>query len=470
MNEARNTQYAWHAIFLAGFFLRFHDLARQSLWLDEAYTWDMIVAHDWAGVWGAMLYWSNVSPLAYVLTKLILPVFGANEFTLRLPGAFFGWLAIPVVYRLGRAMFDGRVGLVAAAFVAFSPFAVWYAREARAYGLYLFLSALALWGFVRAERGRGWAFYILASAALYLTHYISALYVYAQAAYILTQLRRQPALLRRWALAQLPAVAPVAVWGIAFLSQRRLISAMDWIPAVTLFTPVQTLWNFVSGDAAQPSPPMVVGSLVLLGLLAWGARSRSPQVQLLLWWLVLPLATAWLFSLRKPSYVDRYFEPGLVAVALLAAVGLAILPRQWRGAVTAVVVLGVLLGSTRLFVDPAFAKEDWRGAARLIEAENLPIGVPDPESPLALTPYLSPQAKFVLARTGDELSKRLAEGPFVLVLRSPHDSAHALSKSALFDPLEEGPTFFQQWRAANPDVPLEVRSFTGLALIVIGEK
>ncbi|MEK7325672.1 MAG: hypothetical protein AAB217_10505, partial [Chloroflexota bacterium] len=137
---------------------------------------------------------------------------------------------------------------------------------------------------------------------------------------------------------------------------------------------------------------MVVGSLVLLGLGAWGARSRSPQVQLLSWWLVLPLATAWLFSLRKPSYVDRYFEPGLVAVALLAAVGLATLPRQWRGAVTALAVLGVLFGSARLFVDPAFAKEDWRGVAQLIEAENLPIGIPDPESPLALTPYLSPPA------------------------------------------------------------------------------
>jgi uncharacterized membrane protein len=468
MNGTRNTQYALLAILLAGFFLRFHDLARQSLWLDEAYTWDMIVSHDWAGVWGAMLYWSNVSPLSYVLTKLILPVFGANEFTLRLPGAFFGWLAIPVVYRLGQALFDRRVGLAAAAFVAFSPFAVWYAREARAYGLYLFLSALALWGFVRAERGRGWAFYILASAALYITHYISALYVYAQAVYILTQLRRQPALLRRWSLAQLPAVAPAAVWVIAFLSQRRLISAMDWIPAATLFTPLQTLWNFVSGDAAQPSPPVVVGSLVLLGLLAWGARSRSSQAQLLSWWLVLPLATAWLFSLRKPSYVDRYFEPAILSVALLVAIGILSLPGWARRVSVMLTVGGLLFASARLSVDPKFAKEDWRGGAQMIAAKGLPVSVPDPESPLALSPYISPT--YVLTRTEDELSRQAATGPFVLVLRSPHESAHALSKSAPFEPRTEGPPFFRQWLANNPAAPLEIHSFTGFALIVIGEK
>jgi hypothetical protein len=56
----------------------------------------------------------------------------------------------------------------------------------------------------------------------------------------------------------------------------------------------------------------------------------------------------------------------------------------------------------------------------------------------------------------------------VLVLRSPHESAHAFAKSAPFDPLTEGPAFFRQWRALHPAVPLAVKPFAGLALLVIG--
>nr|MBI2904111.1 glycosyltransferase family 39 protein [Chloroflexota bacterium] len=457
------------ALLLAGFFLRVHALGRQSLWVDEAYTWGVVARTSWRDVWAAMLAVSDVSPLAYVIAKLGAPLFGVTEFGLRLTGALAGWLAIPVVYRLGRAMMGGRVGALAAAIVAVSPFAVWYSQDARPYGLYLLLSALALWGFWRARGGRGWALFIASSAALYLTHYVAALFVYAQAAYILTQLRRSPKLLRQWAGAQAVAVLPVAAWVAAFLAQRQLLTSLSWIPPVTILTPLQTLWNFASGDAARWSLPMIAGVLVLLALMALGARTHRTARALLLWWLILPLLAAWLFSLRRPAYVDRYFLPGLLTVALLLAAGLLRLPRLWRVAGTALTLAGLLIASTRLYTDPQFAKEDWRGAAAAIQADGLKVGVPDVESALGLTPYIAPQVKFSFARNAAELSARLAEGPFVLILRSPHESAHALTESVPFEPLTEGPGFFLQWRAAHAGVPLSVRRFTGLALVVVGK-
>jgi hypothetical protein len=207
--------------------------------------------------------------------------------------------------------------------------------------------------------------------------------------------------------------------------------------------------------------------LILLAVLVWGARSGSNPVQLLLWWLCLPLATAWLFSLRRPSYVDRYFEPAIISVALLAAVGLATLPRWGKRIGIVLAVGGMLLASARLSVDPKFAKEDWRGGAQLIQVLGLRVGISDLESPLALSPYVSPQYEW--ARTEAELSEQLAKGPLVLVLRSPHESAHALSKSAPFDPLTEGPSLLKQWLRDNPSVPAEVCPFTGLALIILGK-
>lgn len=468
--ESRIPHYVLLAVLLAGFALRVRALGAQSFWLDEAYTWGVVVNTDWRSVWGAMLAVSDTSPLSYVLAKLAAPLFGVSEFGLRLTSAVFGWLAIAVTYRLGRGMFGRGAGVLAVAFIALSPFAVWYARDARPYGLYLFLSALTLWSFWRAARGRGWGLYVGASAALYLTHYVSALFAYAQAIYSLTQLRRQPLLIRKWALAQSIAVLPVAGWVAAFLARRQHLTANSWIPPVTLFAPLQTLWNFVSGDAARWTLLMAVGLILLAALIAWGARSRSSAAQLLLWWLCLPLFTGWIFSFRLPAYVDRFFEPAILSVAILSAAGSIGLPRRWREVSIAFVLVGLLAGSIRLFVDPTYAKEDWRGAARTIEAEALTVGLPDAESLLGLTPYISSPVKFDFARTADELSARLAAGGFVLVLRSPRDSAHALSKSAPFDPLTEGPEFFLQWRAANPNVPVEVRRFTGLALVVIGSR
>jgi len=455
-------------VLLLGAFLRFHELGRQSFWVDEAYTWGVVVNTTWLTVWKAMLVVSDVSPLPYVITKLSTPLFGTDEFGLRLPSAFLGWLAIAATCRAGRAMFGKTVGLWAAAFIALSPFAVWYSQDARPYGLYLLSGALVLWGFWRAERGQGWGMFILASMAIYVTQYVSALFVYAQVGYILTQVRRQPLLFRKWALAQVVAVIPVAGWVIGFLFLRQPITANTWIPRVTLFTPFSTIWNFVSGDVGMWIP--VLGAAMVIGLMGWGTRSFNPTVQLLLWWLILPLVTAWAFSLRLPAYIDRFFEPAMLTVALLIAAGLTRLPIEIK--VVAVILLAaVMLGGTfRLYNDPIFAKENWRAATQQLEAKGLRVGLPDGESLLGISPYMSPRLseRLAFARDASDLNLRWTEGPFVLVLRSPHDSAHALSKSAPFDPLTEGPMFFRLWRMAHPEVPVTVHQFVGLALVEIG--
>jgi 4-amino-4-deoxy-L-arabinose transferase-like glycosyltransferase len=461
------------AVCVGGFFLRLHDLGKQSFWLDEAYTWGVAVNTTWLNVWQAMLLVSDVSPLPYVLSKLGVPILTSTEFGMRFPSAVFGWLAIPVMYRLGRAMFGASEALLAAAFIALSPFAVWYSRDARPYGLYLVLSAVALWGFHRAARGHGWGVFVMSSAALYLTHYVSALFVYAQAAYLVARMRESRRLFRRWALAQLLAVVPVGAWIIAFLVQHRQLTGNSWIPPVTALTPLYTIWNFASGDAGQSWVGLTGGILVICGLIGWGLyrtpKIRSATIHLLLWWLLLPLAAGWLLSLRLPVYIDRFFEPAILSIALLLARGISLLPKWLRW--TMAIILGVsLLGaSMRLISDPQFAKEDWRGLTSRIQSLGLPVGVADAESLLGVTPYLLPgDVQFEVVRSGDDLTEKSAEGRFVMIWRSPHESAHALSKSAPFDPLTESPEFFRRWLEENPAMPISVYSFTGLALVVIG--
>jgi uncharacterized membrane protein len=466
----RNTQVkiSLLIIFYIGFAFRVHALGAQSFWLDEAYTWGVVTRTTWGDVWGAMLVVSDVSPLYYVLAKLITPLWGASEFGLRLLGAFFGWLAIAVTYRVGRAMFEDRVGMLASAIIALSPFAIWYSQDARPYGLYLFLAALVLWGLHRAERGRGWKIFVAASALLYLTHYVAALFAYAQAVYVLTRLRAKPKLFRQWFVAQAIAAIPITAWVVAFLLQRRPLTANTWIPVVTLLTPLHTIWDFVSGDAAQWTVLMGIGLIALIALMITGARTFSVAAQLLKWWLILPILTAWAFSIRLPAYIDRFFEPALLSVALLFASGLMAVPSsRLRTLMVALTLIAMSFASTRLFSDSTFAKEDWRGVTQKILANNLPVAVMDSETMLGMTPYLPSPLGFVPIRSSADLTNQLAHGSFVLVVRSPHESAHALGEADVFDPLTESPDDVVRWFKTHPEVKITAQRFVGIAVVTI---
>ena len=66
--------------------------------------------------------------------------------------AFFGVLAVAAIYLLGRVAFSPSTGLVAAALMAVSPFAVYLSQEARHYTLPLLLITLALIALIQIQQ------------------------------------------------------------------------------------------------------------------------------------------------------------------------------------------------------------------------------------------------------------------------------------------------------------------------------
>ncbi len=84
------------------------------------------------------------------LDALSLALFGFNqtangiEVIARLPSLMVGLASIPLVYRLGRRMFSGYVGFLAAVLLALEPEAIIWSGRARMYALQTFLVALAL--------------------------------------------------------------------------------------------------------------------------------------------------------------------------------------------------------------------------------------------------------------------------------------------------------------------------------------
>ena len=128
----------------------------RGIWLDEAISIHQarLSLHDLF----RNLYNGDRQPPLYHLTLwLTIRAFGDGEFAVRLPSLIAGTLVIPVLYELGRELYDRRTGLLAAAFAAVSPVLIWYAQEVRMYEFVALFGLLALLTQLRVIRNRAWA-------------------------------------------------------------------------------------------------------------------------------------------------------------------------------------------------------------------------------------------------------------------------------------------------------------------------
>lgn len=131
-----------------GGFLRVLLLATKGMWLDETFS-----------VWMAghsipeLLQWTiridQHPPLYYLLLHYWIALNGDSPYDARLFSVVFGAATIPVIYLIGKRLSGVLVGLAAAAFLAVSPFNIFFAQETRMYTLLTFNAAVAIYALAR---------------------------------------------------------------------------------------------------------------------------------------------------------------------------------------------------------------------------------------------------------------------------------------------------------------------------------
>jgi mannosyltransferase len=124
------------AITVLALFLRLHLLGQDSFWGDEL-TSVRRAQLDWDAFWELMRGPAAMA-LYYVLLRFWI-LLGDSEFTVRLLSVISAVATVPVVYFLGKSLFDARVGLIAALLLAMNAFHIQYSQEARSYSLLLTL-------------------------------------------------------------------------------------------------------------------------------------------------------------------------------------------------------------------------------------------------------------------------------------------------------------------------------------------
>ncbi len=360
------------ALLLLAALLRFPTIATQSIWFDEAATWELM-RKPFGAMLSALPHRESNPPLFYVLEWGWVRVFGDHEFGIRSLAAVAGTLLVAVAFAIGRRIGGDRAGLAAAALVAVNPLLVWFSQEARNYELVALMSAVSLWLFLRAlddRRERAIAWWALASALALCTHYFACFVLAPQVVWLLWRDDR-----RRAVWASVGALALVALALLPMLLEQRgnpYDIAGASIGVRLLQIPKQFLLGY-RGPAALPAG--LLGAALIAGGAWLLARLTAPRVReraLLvgsfgLIGLLLPIAGA----LVGADYLNaRNLLPALVPLAAALAAGFAADgPRRapWLGSA----LLGTLCAlSLAIVVTVAATQEyqrpDWKGLAAAI--------------------------------------------------------------------------------------------------------
>jgi mannosyltransferase len=349
--------------------LRLHSLAAKSFWFDEGVS-VAIARLDWYNF--SRILWrreANMS-LYYFLLHYWL-AFGGGEFFVRALSVLFAAASVPLIYLLGRRLFDSRVGLIAAALLAVNAYHVQYSQDARSYSLMVFLCLLSSLYFLKSlnePSRRNRIAYILSSVLGVYAQFFSLLLVIAQWASLRTLDRRQiPQQIRRdyrWiALLVSPVVIFVATTGTG---------PLRWVQRPGL----RDLWIFVMRLAGNAGPWLLLACAAACAVACipvWrtlGVR-RVPwedwRYRFLLSWLLFPLLLTLGVSLIKPLFVPRYFIFCLPALLLLVARGIARL-RTVALIPALLCVLFVSLQGTAGYYrrDLDIQRDDWRAATQYV--------------------------------------------------------------------------------------------------------
>ena len=442
-------------------------------------------------------------PLLIYLQALSMGLLGVNTFALRLPGALAGALSAPLLFGLGRSIFQDRarqVSLQAALWAALTlSLSTWFISQNRLGLRVALLPPLAIgamWLFVEGWR-RGSCLRLAAAGVLMGL----SVYTYTAARFLpfVFVLAALPDLLRsrsgsrftwrqRWLAMALLAVCAVVVFaplGAYYLSHLTMFADRAgsvmvwnvWQPGSGTTLAQELLWNVGRSVGWFTQLPLPIFLGLAVGIVLAIARARRIEYRLLLiWWAVLLLPA--ILTIENPHLMrslgaapPTYLFVGLgwavTSNWLLQSVGRANLRRALS---TAVFFLGSLFLS--LSSIPAlwsyFTSTEEDGLARIEATANAIVDAAKEGAVyLPLDSYDDPSLRFLLAgsfhrRTSWTVPEIDLSGnqPVSLIQPTNFDNPHLLVRFSPDGWTTLLPPVKTQWLASHQDAAISTTPIT----------
>ena len=313
----------------------------QGFWIDEGLAAG-IASHPLGEIPG-LLRQDGSPPLHYELLHAWAALAGDVDASTRIPSLAAALACIPAGLWAGRSLFGPRAGWACALLAATCPLLTVMAQEARMYSLaaLLGLLAAACWAHAFAFRRRAFAAGFAAALALLL-------YTHTWGVHLAIGTLAGLALVVRAAPDRRPLLRDAALaYGAAALA------FLPWLPTL-LFQAAHTgaPWSDTPGPLKLLDPVWVplgqaAGGAVALAAGGWGLglllRRGGPRERAAIGGLAVTVlaagASGWLVAQAEPGWADRYLALFAGPVLLLAAAGLAALPRRVGVAASVAVVV-----------------------------------------------------------------------------------------------------------------------------------
>jgi mannosyltransferase len=373
------------ALTLLAAVLRFSTLDLQSFWYDEAFTPVHVLHASLGATLHGVVKTENAPPLWYIVVWAWSRIFGTGVVSLRFPSAVAGTLTVPVAWGIGRELSGGaassrRAAIICAALVAVNPLFLWYSQEARAYGLYVLLSALALLCLLRADHDptprRLAAFALTASLAL-LTFYFEAFLLVPMVLWLLRDRARRRAALAAVAvptvvgLALVPLILAQGGHGTQWISRWALSSRIASIPQYYL--------TGYSGAPLGHGIELLIALLIAACIAIGVWRGLGPELRRGALLALVITACGVLIPLLMAFGGADYLAPRNVVAAMIPLTAMIAVivatPGAWRVgmALASLLALAFLALSLDVNVNVRLQRSDWRGVvAALRSAPPLP--------------------------------------------------------------------------------------------------
>jgi len=365
-----------------GFGLRLSHLDAQSFWYDEAFSTGVA-----RGTLAQILSnaFRDVHPPLYHLILHLWLAIGKSDFAVRLLSAILGVAGIASMYSLGRTIFDGSVGLVAATIAAVAPYKVFYSQEARMYTLLFVLVSMLLLSYIRMLRTgsrRWWLAYAVSAVLGLYAHYLSGLVLLSLHLHFLTHLGGGRKRWRRLVTADALIILAFLPQVMIFLGQAQRLAGNSWISPPGLAQLLSAPYAFtLSQSVSEMLVPLAFAVVLFLFIITHlqiarefpGRERDSTGIILLLLVFWAPLLLTFIISQWRAVYLERALMVTVPALYLLLSWG-AVRTRE-RYVNLALLLLLALFAINALhnwYFDPYFGKPPFGTAAQFLRDEAGP--------------------------------------------------------------------------------------------------
>jgi mannosyltransferase len=366
-------------------FLRFYDLDKESLWLDEVSS--VKLAHLSLSKLLKIIHRDVHPPSLYIFLHFWVKLFGDSEFSLRFPSVIFGFFAILMIYKVGTLIYDKEVGVLSSLILGLSSLHIAYSQEARMYSLFSLLALLSFYFFIKLkERSlRVSIGYILSSILLMYTHVYGLSIIIAQNIYMLMLLLLYKESYRlgfkKWILPQVVLLILFIPWIGILIKQVMHVHSDFWLSEPLFKTLIESFRLYSGSYLFLPFLLLSFFSVITIEkndvnnwksffksveTCSWNIRLSS-SIYLLFVWLLTPIILPFIISkVFTPIYLTKYTIGASLAFYLLIAKGIRNINYSYFKAVIITLIIGLsLVNVWRHYT--IVTKEQWRDVANYID-------------------------------------------------------------------------------------------------------